>query len=636
MQMTTWHVIDNILMLKINDENFIVPSAKELYGIVFKNEKSIRGIDICNNLPDIQFSKFPVGLKVHLYTYQSNKSLELYLKVIAFNKDISCDILEFNSLTPDHLVIENIWYPFIPGDIDCIRNILNKAGINCSGSISLKQYLSIKCIVSTDTKIDDKISRGIKQQYNIDSQLEDNIPFFVGSLYSYQYDGYRWLKMIAREDAGCILGDQMGLGKTIQIIALLAFEKSAERIPSMVVTPPTLMENWRREILKFAPEINYIVHKGYERTGFHSVLKKYDVVITSYETVLKDLSMFKMLKWNILILDEAHFIKNPYAKRTLAIKKLQKRVAIAVTGTPVQNRLVDLWSIADFVLPGYLGKLKDFEHQFIDNVDNAEVLEKLISPVLLRRMVDEVAKDLPDRIDVPQAIEMNNQEAKVYEEVRTKIIEEYGDKASLVSLSKLRMYCTHPFLISKTSEDPLLQSTKYQRFVEILQEIIENNEKLLIFTSYSKMIDILVKDIKSRFGIHCDYIDGRVEMDERQGKIDFFEKIKESAVLVLNPRAAGVGLNVTAANHVIHYNLEWNPAVEDQASARAYRRGQTKPVTIHRLFYADTVEEIIDTRLTTKRLLSDAAVVGHDGRVQSYEDIIKAINISPIKGETIK
>ena len=342
--------------------------------------------------------------------------------------------------------------------------------------------------------------------------------------------------------------------------------------------------------------------------------------------------MFKMIEWNLVVLDEAHLIKNPYAKRTLSLKLLKKRVAIAVTGTPIQNCLVDLWSVMDFVLPGLLGDLKTFESQYADNVSSAEKLEQLISPVLLRRLVSEVASDLPERIDIPQALEMSDSEIAEYEEERKRIIEEYGNNASLVSIAKLRMYCTHPFLLNNLSGDPAEYSIKYQRFIEILQEILEMGEKVLIFTSYSKMIDILVSDIISRFKVFCSYIDGRVEMEKRQQIIDTFGKVDGSAVLVLNPRAAGVGLNITAANHVVHYNLEWNPAVEDQASARAYRRGQDRPVTVHRLYYTDTVEEVINMRIDQKRLLFQSAVVGHDGSSETYNDILKAISMSPGKG----
>jgi len=197
------------------------------------------------------------------------------------------------------------------------------------------------------------------------------------------------------------------------------------------------------------------------------------------------------------------------------------------------------------------------------------------------------------------------------------------------------MFCTHPHLVDcGIAEDPALSSTKYQRLLEILEEIRSRGEKALIFTSFTGMIDILLRDLPVRMGIRCDWIDGRVKVEERQLKIDQLAAQKGSAVLVLNPRAAGIGLNIQAANHVIHYNLEWNPAVEDQATARAFRTGQKQPVTVHRLYYANTLEEIIDERIRRKRRMAEEAVVGTDGEEQDYQDIMRALKISPVLGET--
>jgi len=329
-----------------------------------------------------------------------------------------------------------------------------------------------------------------------------------------------------------------------------------------------------------------------------------------------------------VVLDEAQAIKNPLAKRSKSVKEVPRRTAIAVTGTPIENKLVDLWSITDFAFPGYLGELREFESRFSNDIDGAQSLERFISPIMLRRRVRDVAQDLPERIDIPQVLEMGDSEADKYESLRQEILQEYGKSASLISLIKLRMFCTHPLLQSKETGDPS-RFIKYQRMLEITEEIIENKEKLLIFTSFTKMADIMVTDLVERFGVFCDFIDGRVPVSERQTKIDAFTKESKSAILILNPRAAGAGLNITAANHVIHYNLEWNPAVEDQASARAYRRGQTRPVNIYRLFYANTVEEAINIRLDRKRELSETAIVGNDGVADDYDDILQALTMTP-------
>jgi SNF2 family DNA or RNA helicase len=256
---------------------------------------------------------------------------------------------------------------------------------------------------------------------------------------------------------------------------------------------------------------------------------------------------------------------------------------------------------------------------------------------MLRRNVADVAKDLPELIDVPEPLRMSDQEAQTYEEIRQQTIKEYGGKnVTLPVLSKLRMCCAHPLLLDAAfSQDPASTSIKYLRLCEIISHIVERNEKAIIFTSYVKMIQILCKDLHTRFTIPTDSIYGAVPADERQAIIDKFSNIQGSAVLVLNPNAAGTGLNITAANHIIHYTLEWNPAVEDQATARAYRRGQKKTVFVHRLFYADTVEEFVNKKIENKRMISEEAVVGTDGTEQSVNDIVAALNASPVdKGET--
>mgnify|MGYP001206757698 CR=1 FL=1 len=441
--------------------------------------------------------------------------------------------------------------------------------------------------------------------------------------------------MIASEGLGCILADEMGLGKTLQVISLAVSEIQAGRSRILIIAPATLLENWRREFLKFAPLTKTLVHRGAERTAFKSDLLSAQVIITSYDTIIRDIPLFKAIEWDVIALDEAQAIKNPDAKRTDFVKQLCRRCAVAITGTPVENRLTDLWSLMDFALPDYLGSRADFERRFENTPEHAEWLEPLVTPVMLRRRVADVAQDLPERIEVPQVVELDPVAVSQYDQLRREISEQYGVTASLVSLTKLRMYCTHPNLVLTPVTDPASVSSKYQRMLEILEEVFSCNEKVLIFSSYSEMIDLLLHDVQKRFsGVYSDWIDGRVEVPSRQPKVDRFSEAGGPGFLVLNPKAARTGLNITAANHVIHYNLEWNPAIEDQASARAYRRGQDKPVTIHRLFFADTVEEIINERVERKRELVRSAVVGTEGESDDYEDIMRALSVTPsAKGE---
>jgi SNF2 family DNA or RNA helicase len=422
----------------------------------------------------------------------------------------------------------------------------------------------------------------------------------------------------------------MGLGKTLQVIAAITDAPGGSISPVLVVAPGSLLENWRREITKFSPGLSVLKHHGPSRSGTPRGLEGHDVVITSYGSVYRDNSLLQMIPWALVVLDEAQNIKNPAAARTRAVKALRRDAGLAVTGTPVENSLMDFWSIMDFACPGYLGDQASFESTYVDDPDGAARLEPLVSPLMLRRRVAEVATDLPARIDIPQALDLTVQEAATYDGMRQQILTEYGQAASLVALTKLRMFCAHPVLVDAWTSPDVGSFSKMRRLLDILGEVIANGEKALVFTSYTKMADLIVEEVASRHGVFARTLDGRLPIDDRQPLLDAFEGVAGPGVLVLNPRAGGSGLNITAANHVIHYNPEWNPALEDQASARAYRRGQTRPVTVHRLFHAGTVEEVVDERLQRKRALAETAVVGVGGDEGDMEDVMAALERSPL------
>jgi SNF2 family DNA or RNA helicase len=529
--------------------------------------------------------------------------------------------------TDDQVLVEKAWYPLATEMVTELVAILNASGINQPGSITLRQYLDLRRQASDLVTV---LPVPAEPEGRPATTAADLPVGLNATLYPYQHKGFTWLCRIADEGLGCILGDQMGLGKTLQVIALLLRERAIRTAPSLVVAPATLLDNWHREISRFAPSLSVCIHRGHERSGYARVIREYNVVVTSYETAMRDISILGMIDWNVVVLDEAQAIKTPDAQRTMTLKTLPRRAAIAVSGTPVENRLRDLWSLMDFALPGFLGDLPTFESRYSDIEHDAGDLEPLVSPLILRRLVADVAKDLPDRIDIPQAIQLSEEAAARYDAIRAEVVSQYGKAASLVALTRLRMFCTHPFIVDGGTGDPLPHSTKYARLVEILDEIFADNEKVLIFTSYTEMADILAADIRRRFLIPCDVIDGRTPVTDRQPMVDRFGAVMTSAALVLNPKAAGTGLNITAANHVIHYNLEWNPAIEDQATARSHRRGQTRPVTVHRLFHPGTVEEVIDQRAQRKRAIASQAVVGTEGGDEDIADIARAMELSPV------
>jgi len=449
-------------------------------------------------------------------------------------------------------------------------------------------------------------------------------------LYEYQKKGYIWLDYMLKNTFGCILGDEMGLGKTLQAIALIV-ERKNHGEKCLVVAPVSLLDNWKNECRKFAPSLSVLLHHGVGRTGNPNVFDTHDVIVTSYGHAVRDNVLFCMRTWDLLILDEAQNIKNPESSRSKTIKNIPARQRLAVTGTPFENHVMDIWSLTDFVIPGFLGTKKAFQATVTDDTDGAKQLEPLLSSIMLRRIVKDVAQDLPEKIIISQPLSMPEDEAGTYEAYRKELADH--ERVNLGLLTKLRMYCTHSFLYDDNNlVDPAKKSLKYQRCCEILEEIFSRNEKAIIFTSYRKMFDIFQRDLVQKFKIAIKCIHGSIPVTERQGIVDWFNTYDGSAVLILNPKAAGTGLNITSANHVIHYNLEWNPALEDQASARAYRKGQIKTTFIYRLFYLNTVEEVINNRLERKRDMSSIAVIGRDGYTDiDMQDVIDALQMSPIK-----
>ena len=622
-----WTVENTILQFRDRDGKVTVPGADAIYGCVFERKKieadDGTAIPSPEKSTDLEFSRYPLRLSVAIISSLGDR-LGVRLALIGKHQDAQHDISELLIHPVDHIIRDQKWFPVLPGQIDSVRARLTELGIQDGKNLRLQQYLELAHGENEDLTVEVEAERIQLEPYAIET------PLFKGTLYPYQKDGFRWLSLIAEEHIGGILADEMGLGKTVQVIALFAREKARGKGPFLVIAPATLLENWRREIVRFAPELSVYTHRGPDRTGFPSYLRDRDVVLVSYGTIIRDQFLFEMIEWRAVVLDEAQAIKNPEAKRTEAVKKLPRDISIAMTGTPVENRLTDLWSITDFALPGYLGSLDDFEERFPSDQDGASLLEPVVAPIMLRRRVSQVADDLPERIDVPQVIGMDAASSQEYEAVRKKTAQEYESNAGLVALNRLRMFCTHPFLVNDRTGDPARYSAKYRRLVEILEEIFQNGRKVLIFTSFLKMSDILSEDLRERFGIFVKQIDGRTDQEARQPVIDSFSSIDQPAALVLNPRAAGTGLNITAANHVIHYNPEWNPAIEDQASARAYRRGQDRPVTVHRLYFADTIEDVMSDRLHRKRTIADAALIGAEGDKEDYGDMMEALRRSPV------
>jgi SNF2 family DNA or RNA helicase len=481
----------------------------------------------------------------------------------------------------------------------------------------------------------------------VDSLLVDKNSFleveesktFRHKLYPYQRYGVHWLLHCYINNLGTILGDDMGLGKTAQIIALIAesFNKNIiER--AMIIVPNSLLENWRREFEFFCPSIVPYLHYGNKRTGLAEVLSPYKVVIMPYTVMSSDIEMLVSVDVSLLVFDEASLLKNPDSARSMAASRINAHSKITMTGTPVENNLLDIWSLSNIVCPGYLGTKEDFMGRYVERdiqstLDNdLSGLENNISQIMIRRMKEDILDDLPEKIDIHQPVIMPIKERTEYDQITSEIRNaDIGGGANvLMEITKMQKFTSHPVLTDETPsthnlKQLLKRSAKLERLFELLEEISARREKVLIFANHHSAIDLLKSSIKEKFGITALNIDGRIDTIERQNTIDIFSAIEGFAVLVLNPKTAGMGLNITSANHVIHYSRQWNPALEEQATARAFRNGQTKDVNAYYLFYVDTIEEVIDQRLRLKKELANNVVSVVDNKNNEIEFYLENI-----------
>jgi SNF2 family DNA or RNA helicase len=465
------------------------------------------------------------------------------------------------------------------------------------------------------------------------------IPGLTATLFPYQARGVRWMWETLSHTGGLILADEMGLGKTIQIIALLLMETPQPSSPALIICPTSLIANWVREIERFASGMSVLVHRGNFRTGIYRELQKANVVITTYDTMVNDVSIFSAFEWSWVICDEAQAIKNPDSNRRQAIMTIPRRRAIPMTGTPVENSLLDLWSLADFAIPGLLNSRHDFEAEYPDSIESAQAIGYLTDPIILKRKVADVAGDLPERINVDIALELDDQLAAHYRYVREATLAKYPVAGALVATLQLQLVCAHPWLrkiddheskeedaeIMRTNAYPLV-TPKMERVADLLREAFLNGKKVILFALFNRIGDLIREIFTDSTGVFWGAINGSTPQEARQSIIDDFSAHGGPGCLVLNPKAAGAGLNITAATVVIHFTPVWNPALEAQASARAHRRGQTQPVTVFRLFYKDTVEEVMIDRALWKSDLANESVPISS---RDSTDLKRALEIGP-------
>ena len=458
---------------------------------------------------------------------------------------------------------------------------------------------------------------------------------FAGKLRDYQKMGYEWLLHLREIRCGAVLADDMGLGKTIQVLAYWCYlkEHGTKTGAHLLICPTSLLQNWRAEIGRFAPSLSVYVHHGATResneVSFADAVGDFDVVMTTYATAVRDEELLGGIVWDSVIVDEAQNVKNPETKQARVVCGLNGQHRIALTGTPIENRLEELWSIFRFAIPGYLGSLAWFRRQFIDPISGQEQgrtsqqLHQLLQPVLLRRSKSDptIQLQLPEKWEVLEYAGLTSEQGALYQSVVNRLFLNIDGTATgmsrrgqiLTALVRLKQVCDHPCLTVGGSSS-VHRSGKLKLLLDLLDDAVSDGEAAIVFTQFRGMGEILCEAIEQKFSWRPQFLHGGLNPAARGDIVDAFQSGRDQArVLVLSLKAGGVGLNLTRANHVFHFDRWWNPAVEDQATDRVFRIGQTKNVQVHKLVCTGTLEERIDDLIQSKRSLSKAVVGESEG-----------------------
>jgi len=479
-------------------------------------------------------------------------------------------------------------------------------------------------------------------KYELDnSRLIESVALpqnFNSILREYQRSGVNWMTFLKKYGFGGILADDMGLGKTLQALVMLSLNRSAK--PSLVICPKTLVYNWYNEVQKFTPHLKAIIIDGNSAERFQLIndIDQYDLAITSYNAVQKDVDYLAKTKFEFCIIDEAQYIKNPRTKTAKSVKSIPARYRLALTGTPIENNLMELWSIFDFLMPDLLGTEDEFKRRYdipITKYNDKEVLNELrnrIAPFILRRTKQEMLHELPPKIEQISYAHLTTEQlalyTKVLEQVRSNVfstVERKGFERShieiLAALMRLRQVCNHPALLSAdNSASKKLSSGKLEQFEELLEEAIDGDHKVLVFSQFTQMLHILAEYLDKKGLLYC-YLDGQTR--DRQRIIDRFNSDPSIKIFLISIKAGGFGLNLTSADTVIIFDPWWNPMVEMQAADRVYRIGQTRPVNVYKLITRGTIEEKILKLQEKKKALFDDIIGENDEFIKklTWDDI---------------
>ena len=542
----------------------------------------------------------------------------------------------------------NEWVFINKEDLDFLKRIYENKGF--SGKIKTTEAIKLELfdkhtnlLLRRDFKI--KFIGDLKTKIkNIKNKLIFNLKeppkHFVGVLRDYQQVGLSWIAMLCDMGIGVCLGDDMGLGKTIQIIAYLTYRlENFQNVEGsiLIVCPTSLLTNWEHEIMKFSPKLNVLKYYGHNRENIREkrddFLNAHQIILTSYGVIRNDIEFLKDIKFNGIIIDESTNIKNSNSKIAKSIYQLKGVFRIALSGTPIENHLEELWSLFNFLNPGLLGSLKEFRKTFVNpienyhNVEKIKKLKKIIDPFILRRLKTDkdLIKDLPEKNEITVYVNLSDSQISLYKEILDEIIKDIRENYNsgkmrnglvLKLLTKLKQLCNHPlqylkvdlatYDFNKNLEDFLVQSPKIERIFDIVENILKNDQKVIIFSQYKTLGDILLKAFNAKFGDIISFYHGSLRSKQREKIVKDFQSSKKGSarILIASLKAGGFGLNLTQGTTVIHVDRWWNPSTEAQATDRAYRIGQDQNVNVYKFVATGTIEEKIDKLLEEKRELS--------------------------------
>ena len=512
-------------------------------------------------------------------------------------KDDSFLNLEGNEINEFLTMIDNISSG--EKDIQNLKLHKNKA-------VMLEEYLKVDSLKFVKGKelvdeIIDKLKNVNEKDYDIPKNLN-------AVLREYQVEGFKWFKNLSYLGFGGVLADEMGLGKTIQTIAFLLSEEGKK---SLIITPTSLIYNWKNEFERFAPSLKIaLVHENKnERSKIISEMNDYDVLLTTYGTLRNDKENYENITFDYCIIDEGQHIKNSVAQSTKAVKDINARVKFALTGTPIENNLLELWSIFDFVMPGYLYNGTIFKKKFIDSENSIKELQKYIKPFMLRRLKKDVIKELPEKIEKRYYVDLTNEQKKIYgvfvKDIKRKIEESsfLENKITIFSyLTKLRQLCLDPSVIIENYEGG---SGKIDCAIDIIKENIEEHPKIILFSQFTSVLNNIKKSFEKN-DIEYIYLDGSTNAKQRISLVNEFNESKNKLVFLISLKAGGTGLNLTSADIVIHFDPWWNPSIEEQATDRTHRIGQKNVVQVFKLVAEGTIEEkILKLQDEKKSLIND-------------------------------